>query len=143
MVHFFFEEAEFDVTLLTDIPQWLDQVSLLERHSITSINYIFCSDTHLLSINQQYLQHDYLTDVITFDLRDDTRSALLEGDIFISIDRIRENALLHSVSFRRELLRVMIHGFLHLLGYDDRNDELKHQMRRLEDTYLAIPLVSS
>ena len=137
MVSFFFEDADFDKSFLTGVDSWLLDIAKREGQTIASLIYIFCSDHYLLSINQQYLQHDYYTDIITFDQRDDLAEPI-EGDIFISVDRVYENASIHRQSFQQELLRVVAHGILHLLGFDDINDELKLQMRCLEDKYLHL-----
>ena len=101
---------------------------------LSGLTYIFCSDSHLLEINRSYLDHDYFTDVITFDYSESPMIIL--GDIFISIDRIADNAQAHQVTFLHELLRVMIHGLLHLMGYDDSTPELREQMHHLENDYL-------
>lgn len=137
MIQFFTEEIDFDVVLVSATKSWLVEVAKHQGHSISVLNYIFVSDEYLLSINRQYLQHDYYTDVITFDQRDDA-DASVEGDIFISVDRVSDNALAAHQDFFQELLRVMVHGLLHLLGYDDSDDELKLQMRCLEDKYVHL-----
>ena len=101
-----------------------------------ALNYIFCSDAFLLSLNVEYLNHNTLTDVITFDNSDDSKG--IQGEIYISIDRIRENAKKYRVPFERELHRVMIHGLLHLLGYADKTPLQKKMMRKKESTYLSL-----
>jgi rRNA maturation RNase YbeY len=98
-----------------------------------SIGIIFCSDAYLLHINQDYLSHDYYTDVITFDYTEDQ---LISGDILISVERVRENSQIFNSTFENELLRVIIHGVLHLLGYNDQNEKEKAEMRQKEDTYI-------
>ena len=138
MIHFFCEDTTFDLSLLTNATSWLDRVARLEHQSIHVVNYVLCSDEYLLTINQQYLQHNYYTDVITFDQRDDFLSSSVEGDIFISVDRVRENASSLHVSSLHELLRVIVHGLLHLLGHSDSTDELKQRMRCLENEYLDL-----
>ena len=135
MIHFFLEDATVDLSLLATVDQWLGNVAHQEGLSIQLINIVFGSDEYLLSINQQYLQHDYYTDIITFDQRDDP-DLPIEGDIFISVDRVRDNASQYCKTFHQELLRVIVHGLLHLMGYDDTTDELKRQMRCLEDRCL-------
>ncbi|KXK39945.1 MAG: rRNA maturation RNase YbeY [Saprospiraceae bacterium] len=113
---------------------WLQSIAEEEGKSIESITYIFCSDDYLLEINRQYLNHDFYTDIITFPYQEgDT----LESDIFISIDRVKDNANQFGVSFEIELSRVMAHGLLHLIGYDDTTDELTAQMRTKENYYLS------
>lgn len=114
--------------------QWLAQVIQSEDYKLTELNYVFCSDEHLHEMNVQYLQHDTLTDVITFDNSDN--ESHIEGDIFISVPRIEENAEKFGVLFLEELKRVMVHGLLHLLGYGDKTEEEKLVMREKEDFYL-------
>ena len=104
--------------------------------SLDEVNFIFCSDNYLLQINISYLQHDYFTDIITFDNSD--LPDVIEGDIFISIDRVSENSQLVQTSFQHELLRVVIHGILHLMGYDDKDDFSKNTMRKMEDKCLSL-----
>ena len=96
---------------------------------------IFCSDPYILDINQRYLQHDYFTDIITFDY---CEGKVLSGDLFISIDTVRENAAEYGASFEEELNRVMVHGLLHLIGYDDHTPAEQQEMRSKEDYYLSI-----
>lgn len=111
-----------------------------EGKSIEAINYIFCDDNYLLQINKQYLSHDNLTDIITFELSPKEQPLL--SDIYISIDRIKENAKVFNVAFLEELRRVMFHGVLHLAGYKDKNEEDEKLMRRKEDEYLELFNVS-
>ena len=106
-----------------------------ENKLLENLNYIFCSDSYLHKINLKYLNHDELTDIITFDNAE--TDGIIEGDIFISIDRIRENSLDFNKSFENELYRVIIHGVLHLAGYSDKNKIEKIEMRKLEDKYLS------
>lgn len=136
MIHFFTEDTSFDSSILTFVPSWLSTVSHDQGYSIESLNYIFCSDFYLLQVNQEYLQHDYFTDIITFDNSEFPN--VIEGDIFISIDRVEENSEIMQISFLHELLRVVIHGVLHLMGYDDKDDISKIDMRKMEDKYLDL-----
>lgn len=106
------------------------------RRPVEAINYIFCSDGHLLDINRQYLNHDYYTDIITFDLSDPGMP--LVADIYISIDRVRANARELGKSFAEELARVIFHGALHLAGYKDKTVADQKRMRTLEDEYLHL-----
>jgi len=115
---------------------WIKQAIQEENRETGDIFYHFCSDDFLLKINGDYLQHDYLTDIITFPLS--TRPDIISGEIFISIDRVRENASILQADFEREFARVLIHGILHLLGYNDHTDEEKLQMRAKEDYYLSL-----
>lgn len=105
-----------------------------EGKQIGEISVIFCSDSYLLSMNREYLNHDYLTDVITFDYRD---GDIISGDIFISVDRVKENASIYGENFHNELFRVIFHGTLHLIGYGDKTDEEKPIMRNKENYYLG------
>ncbi|VAW28786.1 Metal-dependent hydrolase YbeY, involved in rRNA and/or ribosome maturation and assembly [hydrothermal vent metagenome] len=115
---------------------WIKQAIKEENHYSGDIFYHFCSDEFLLKINRTYLQHDYLTDIITFPLS--THPDIISGEVFISVERVRENAALLQTGFEREFARVLIHGVLHLLGYADLTDEEKLQMRAKEDYYLSL-----
>ena len=137
MIHFFVEDIAFDSSAIHDTIPWLEHVAEAHAHSIFFINYIFCSDQYLLKINREYLDHNYYTDIITFDHRDSS-SLPIESDIFISIERVKDNSNDLSVSFHDELLRVMVHGLLHLLGYDDHSDTDQKKMRSSENSYLNI-----
>src|SRR5690606_37556728 len=116
-IHFFSEETTFQPTQKGALRQWLTESAKAEAFKIGEINFIFCSDSYLLDINRQYLNHDTFTDIVTFDHSE--QEGTLGGDIFISIDRVRDNALKFGVSEKDELHRVMIHGILHLCGYGD------------------------
>lgn len=107
----------------------------LEKAEIGELNYVFCSDKYLLAINLQYLAHDTYTDIITFALGD---GVTIDGEIYISIPRVRENARLQKVQFQEELDRVIIHGVLHLLGYSDKTPRKKALMRKKEDACLSL-----
>ena len=115
--------------------EWIRRTAASEGRKTGDISVVFCSDEALLAINRQYLQHDYLTDIITFDY---SEGETISGDLMISIDTVRSNAELYGTSFRDELMRVIIHGILHLCGYGDKTPEEEKQMRALEDKYLAI-----
>lgn len=106
-----------------------------EGKSFASIDYIFCSDEYLLGINQRYLNHDDLTDIITFDLSENDEN--LKGEIYISIERVKDNSILFNASFREELARVVFHGALHLCGYKDKSKQDQVAIRLKEDFYLA------
>ena len=109
---------------------------MLSYNSITcELNYIFCNDKYLLDINTRYLNHDFYTDVITFDY---CLGNNISGDIFISIERVKENSILYNVAFEEELLRVIVHGLLHLLGFMDKSKEEKKLMRDLEDSCILM-----
>ncbi|MCI5618492.1 MAG: rRNA maturation RNase YbeY [Rikenellaceae bacterium] len=114
--------------------KWLRMVAESEIKRIGDISIIFCSDNYILDVNMKYLQHDYFTDVITFDYCDGDK---LSGDLFISVDTVRENAKLYNTDFNDELNRVMVHGILHLIGYDDHSQKDKQLIRKKEDYYLS------
>lgn len=117
------------------LSNWLLLIANHERQQINFLSYIFCSDEHLLEMNRTHLDHDYYTDIITFDLSD---SEPIEGEIYISVDRVKENASTYGVSFEEELCRVMCHGLLHLMGYDDHSDADKQEMRAKETFCLSL-----
>lgn len=135
MIHFFSEDVSFKVTNPIKTKRWLKGVVLEQGYLLNEINYIFCSDDYLLEINRQHLDHDYFTDIITFDNSEDEES--VEADIFISIDRVGENAKELGRPFDEEMRRVLVHGVLHLTGLDDSTDSLKREMRNKEDFYLS------
>lgn len=114
---------------------WLDKTCKTEDAVIAELNYIFCDDHYLLKMNQEYLQHDYFTDIITFDYAVGKRVC---GDLYISIDRVRENAETFNVSFENELRRVMVHGVLHLMGYSDKTPTATAEMRAKEEEKLNL-----
>lgn len=134
-IRFFSEDISFSLKKKGLIRDWIKQTILDESYKLRELNFIFCSDQYLLSINQQFLKHDTFTDIITFDNSDE--KGFIVGDIFISIDRIKENSNNFKTSFEDELQRVMIHGTLHLLGYPDKGKEAKAIMTQKEDFYLA------
>jgi len=135
-VFFFEEDIAFKPTKKTALRQWINQTIIAEGCTLSEVNYIFCSDAYLIGLNQQFLDHDTYTDIITFDNSEIKGS--ITGDIFISIDRIRENAQTFGVEMAHELRRVMIHGVLHLLGYKDKTKKDKTLMTQKEDFYLAL-----
>lgn len=105
-----------------------------ERTTLEQLRYIFCSDEYLLQINKEHLNHNYYTDIITFDLSETSNATI--GEIYISVDRVRDNAQNYEVSFKHELLRVIFHGALHLCGYKDKSTKEEQLMRKAEDKYL-------
>src|SRR5690554_2165189 len=119
-IHFFQEDINYNLPNKTKIKNWLRQLAESESFHIKELNYIFCSDEYLYSINVEHLQHDTYTDIITFDNSDE--GSILEGDIFISIDRVKENAITHNEELIEELLRVLSHGLFHLCGFGDKSD---------------------
>lgn len=133
-INFFNEDIRFKLKQARKLKVWIKSAIEKENYSLQTVNYIFCSDTALLQRNIQFLQHNTLTDIITFDLSE--KEGYIEGEIYISIDRIRENAEKFSKSFEDELHRVLIHGILHLAGYRDKKAIQKAEMRKREDYYL-------
>ncbi len=135
MIYFFSEDIDFTLSNELLIARWLTDVALTEHFTIDELSYIFCTDEYLLTLNQQYLHHDYFTDVITFDHRELATEEIL-GDVFISYERVADNSAQFNLSITEEINRVMLHGLLHLLGYDDATPTEKNNMRDLEDRYL-------
>ena len=135
MISYFNEDINFVFKGKTLNNRWLRMVAGSEVRRIGEISIIFCSDNYILDVNMRYLQHDYFTDIITFDYCEGDR---LSGDLFISIDSVRENALYYGAEFEDELNRVMVHGLLHLIGYDDHTEEEQKVMRGKEDYYLSL-----
>ncbi|MDR0415518.1 MAG: rRNA maturation RNase YbeY [Prevotellaceae bacterium] len=137
---FHVEQVKFSLAGRKILKAWVRQVAEAEGKTIGDIACIFCSDSYLLSLNKSYLNHDYYTDVITFDY---SNGNTIAGDIFVSVDRVRDNAVDYEVSFRSELCRVVIHGVLHLCGYHDSVEAERKIMRAKEDFYLKnLPLSS-
>jgi len=136
LVNFFNEEIEFKLTHPRKTAKWIERAVASEKRRISVINIIFCNDEYLGQINLEYLNHKTLTDIITFDQSD--KSVYLEGDIFISVPRVQDNAAKFSVAFDQELHRVIIHGVLHLLGYGDKSEAKKKVMRKKEEAYLSL-----
>jgi rRNA maturation RNase YbeY len=135
MINFHKEDTKYQVKDILLTKRVLSQLVENEGLILVELNLILCSDSYILDVNRTYLQHDYFTDIITFDNADKKQS--IEGDLFISIDTVRSNAKLFKTTILNELRRVMIHGALHLCGYNDKTDEEKVQMRLKEDEYLA------
>lgn len=126
----FFCECDFELNALDDYTDWVYRVLDSEKANSGTINFIFCDDDYLLNINQRFLDHDTYTDIITFDY---SEKNVISGDIFISIDRVKENAVRFGQKFTDELLRVMAHGLLHLLGYNDKTEKEIREMRLKEE----------
>ncbi|MFN8166376.1 MAG: rRNA maturation RNase YbeY [Bacteroidia bacterium] len=131
----FFKETPFRLNKQLALRKWILKAAKTEGYKIENINYIFCSDKYLRKINKQYLNHDYNTDIITFD--NTMPGENLEADIFISVDRVKANAKSYNVSFDNELHRVIIHGLLHLTGYTDKSPKKAEEMRAREDYWLS------
>ncbi|MEM7109200.1 MAG: rRNA maturation RNase YbeY [Bacteroidota bacterium] len=135
-IYFHQEEVDFKLHNRKKLQQWISKIIFSEGRQLGQLNFIFCSDHYLHKINLQYLNHDSYTDIITFDQSEDSHS--IEGDIFISVDRIKENAKLLNIPFQTELDRVMIHGVLHLLGNRDKTREERAVMRKKEEACLSL-----
>ncbi|EAQ47844.1 rRNA maturation RNase YbeY [Leeuwenhoekiella blandensis] len=131
----FSSQNDFVLEQSERVESWLKAAALKESYGIDSLGYVFCSDDFLLEINQQFLDHDTLTDIVTFDY---TEGTILNGEIYISTDRVADNAKDFNVDFDTELRRVIIHGLLHMCGYGDKTDDEKSNMRKKEDEYLAL-----
>lgn len=134
-IFFHSEEIDFKLKKKKKVRNWLIELANTEEKTIEELSYIFCSDEYLLEVNKEHLDHDYFTDVITFDYCD---NKVISGDIFISIDRVKENAESFGKSFKNELRRVMAHGLLHLMGYKDKNEADEAEMRKMEDFALEL-----
>jgi metalloprotein, YbeY/UPF0054 family len=142
MIRFYSENISFELKNKRLISKWLKEVAAGSSAQIGDLNYIFCSDDYLLDINKQFLGHDYYTDIITFDNSDDYalekgREAV-SGDIYISIDTVRHNGAEYGEGFDREIHRVIAHGLLHLIGFDDTSDELQAEMTEQENKALSL-----
>ena len=133
-IHYYNEDSTFELEHPQLISHWIKSVFSEENSTFVTLNFIFCSDIYLHELNMKYLQHDTLTDVITFAYS----KTPIEGDIFISIDRITENAQSYGVDKLTELYRVMVHGVLHLIGYNDKTREEQELMRNMENKYLLL-----
>ena len=135
MIAFHSEGIDIKTLNLKRVSDWLSQTIRKEQKEIGNLNFVFSSDEYLLSMNQEYLNHDTYTDVITFNY---VENNLISGDIFISAERVKENALLYSSNFTDELHRVIVHGVLHLIGYNDKTDREAQEIRAKEDFYLTL-----
>lgn len=134
-IHFFQEETRFKLPHPRKTARWIKDVVGAEKSEVITINFIFCSDQYLKRMNVQYLEHNTFTDVITFDYGN---TSAVHGDVFISVDRVSENAGKFKSDIDDELHRVMVHGVLHLLGYSDKTKAAKTLMRKKEDAYLSL-----
>jgi rRNA maturation RNase YbeY len=131
---YFFYEIPVSLRERTTLKRFIESIFRSEKKKLSALNYVFCSDKRLLEINRQFLKHDFYTDIITFPLSGPKMP--IEAEIYISIDRVRENASLLDESFSTELKRVIFHGALHLCGYGDKTKAEKEKMRNKEDYYL-------
>lgn len=135
LINFFNEDVAYTLKQKIGVRHWINATIIQEGYQLKELNFIFCSDAYLLNINQQYLKHNTFTDIVTFDNSEEPKKIL--GDIFISTDRIKENALTFNVTEADETHRVIIHGTLHLLGYKDKSKAHKALMTQKEDHYLS------
>ena len=134
MIQFFFENID-EIPISTATISWLEDVIKTENKKLGEINYILCDDEYLLKVNQDFLDHDYYTDIITFDY---VKGKTISGDIFVSLPRISDNAKTLVKDFNSEFHRVLAHGILHLMGYKDKTEEEITVMRQKEDFYLNV-----
>lgn len=134
-IYFLSEDISFDLEDQNKVQNWIQNVISKEGKMMGEVTYIFCSDVYLHKINLEHLGHDTFTDIITFNY---CIEDVINTDIFISVDRVKENAITFKTTFQNELSRVIIHGILHLVGYDDKNDSDKEVMRTKEDFYLSL-----
>jgi len=134
-INFYFEGVSRIRLKQPFVKQVFKEIAVQEGSAAGEINVIFCSDAFLLDMNRSYLNHDYMTDIITFD---NSREEVIAGELYISMDRVRENAEKYGVTLRHELMRVMIHGILHLLGYHDKQVKEQKVMRARENHYLSL-----
>jgi len=128
-------ELDFELSNESDYAAWIEKVIIGYGFELGELNYIFCDDAYLLKLNIEFLEHDTLTDIISFDY---TEGKVVGGDIFISLERVKENALELSISVDEEIKRVMIHGVLHYMGYKDKTKEEKDEMRSQEDESISL-----
>ena len=135
-INFFNQDLSFKLPKPRKTITWIQEVINREKKRLVNLNYIFCSDQYLLEINQQYLKHKTLTDIITFD--NSENKGVIEGDVFISLERVKANAIALRTDLDEEIHRVLIHGVLHLVGYSDKSKRTKFGMRKKEDAYLSL-----
>jgi probable rRNA maturation factor len=134
-IYFHQEEVSFQIQNIKALRLWISEAVSAENKIVGPLNFILCSDNYLLNINKDFLNHDFFTDVVSFDY---TVGNQISGDIFISMDRVKENAQEFGYSLKDELHRIIIHGLLHLLGYSDKMRSLKAIMKDKEDFYLSL-----
>ena len=139
-IHFFSEEIRFTLKEKLNRKRWLTKIATNAGFKIKELNYVFCSDEYLYQMNRDYLKHDTYTDIITFD--NSEKKDDIEGDIFVSIDRVRENAKTHTQEVETEMNRVLAHGLLHLMGYKDKTQEEAALMRLKEEESIKLYVLS-
>jgi rRNA maturation RNase YbeY len=134
-IRFFYEETKYKIEYPRRTVKWIIESAKREKKSVLNINYIFCSDGYLLGLNREFLGHKTLTDIITFD---DSDGKNISGEIYISLERVKENSLKFNSLFQDEVRRVIIHGVLHLVGYKDKKPTDISTMRKKEEAYLSL-----
>ena len=139
-IHFFSEEIPYTLKEKLNRKRWLTKIATNAGFKIKELNYVFCSDEYLYQMNRDYLKHDTYTDIITFDNSENKDD--IEGDIFVSIDRVRENAKTHTQEIETEMNRVLAHGLLHLMGYKDKTQEEAALMRLKEEESIKLYVLS-
>ncbi len=137
-VNFFYQEVQFSFTQRNELKFFLERLLQKEGYKLSELNIIFCTDDALLEINRSFLKHDFYTDIISFPLS--SKGEPIQAELYISIHRVRDNALQAGVSFKEELHRVIFHGCLHLAGYGDKSSQQIKKMREREDHYLRLYL---
>ncbi len=115
------------------VKEWFEEIIIHNKKKVGEINVIFCNDAYILKTNKQYLGHNYFTDIITFNY---SSPSIISGDLFISLDTVKSNSYIFKTQFQNELYRVMVHGVLHLLGWDDKSEDEATEMRKIEDFWL-------
>ena len=134
-IRIFYDETDFRIKDWRKVVKLVNEVIAKEQKISGDLNFIITNDNNLRKINVQFLEHDYNTDVITFDYNSEN---VVNGEVYISLETVKENSVNYNVSLRVELLRVIIHGVLHLVGYDDKTEEEKLEIRRMEDLWLNL-----
>ncbi len=134
-IHFHFEDVQLNSFMEVSAKAWIARSIEAEKRQVGELNYIFCSDQYLLQINQEYLNHDTFTDIVTFNY---VENNVISGDLFISIDRVKENSVEVKSTYSQELNRILIHGVLHLIGYNDISTKEAQEIRAKEDFYLTL-----
>ena len=135
-IRFFNEDTTFLLKHKSVLRTWIKRVIVQEKLQLESLNYIFCSDQYLWKMNKEYLEHDTYTDIITFG--NSSGEKMVEADVFISVDRVKENAQIQNITFLQELYRVMVHGILHLMGFNDKTPNQKRVMSEKEDACISL-----
>ena len=138
MVRYYNDSTTFRLPEKRHTAEWLARVAAAEGYTLGEVNYIFCSSERHLEINKEFLNHDYYTDIITFDYSDRKGTRVVAGDVFIDVETVRDNARIYGTRFRDEMRRVVVHGVLHLCGQKDKSPSAEKQMHRKEDKYMAL-----